>query len=173
MYQLLSLAITILLLPIIVPLGIYIGIKYHWTDTVPRDEGQRYKPDPDRRKKNVFPCDPAVTDSIIRALYSLEAGINQAPEVDEEDETFLRHLDFEGATIRIRTQEMCSEGLSPEFIIETPSTIYEDFEEGPFDSAESELDHYLSGAKAIAAALVDEGLERITNVAINDKNYPL
>ncbi len=29
---------TIMLLPIIVPLGIYIGWKYHWTDTVPKDE---------------------------------------------------------------------------------------------------------------------------------------
>ena len=70
---------------------------------------------------------------------------------------------------------MCAEGLSPEFIIETRGYYYdyEDFDEAPFDSAESELDHYLSGAKAIAAALVDEGLERITNVTINDKNYPL
>ena len=122
---------------------------------------------------NALPCERAVTHSIIRALHSIPAGINQAPHVDEPDETFLCHYDFEGATIRIRTQEMCAEGLSPEFTIETPSSVYEDFEEGPFDSAESELDHYLNGAKAIAEALVDEGLERITSVTIDDKNYSL
>ena len=122
---------------------------------------------------NGLHCERKVTQSVIRALHSIEAGFNQAPDVDDEDETFLRHFDFEGASIRIRTQEMCAEGLSPEFIIETASYWYEDFEEGPFDSAESELDHYLNGAKAIAEALVDEGLERITNVTINDKNYSL
>ena len=122
---------------------------------------------------NGLHCERKVTHSVIRALHSIEAGFNQAPDVDDEDETFLRHLDFEGASIRIRTQEMCAEGLSPEFIIETPSYWYEDFEEGPFDSAESELDHYLNGAKAIAEALVDEGLERIKVVTINDKDYSL
>lgn len=122
---------------------------------------------------NGLHCERTVTDSVIRALHSMSAAINTPPDVDEEDETFLRHLDEHVASIRIRTQEMCAEGLSPEFIIETPSTVYEDFEEGPFDSAESELDHYLNGAKAIAEALVDEGLERIINVMINDKNYSL
>ena len=94
MYRLISVAITILLLPILVPLGLYIGIKSHWTDTVPRDEDLQYDdPDPDFGKKNALPCEPAVTDSIIRALHSIPAGINQAPEVDEEDETILRHYD--------------------------------------------------------------------------------
>ena len=37
--RLLSVAITIMLMPIIVPLAIYIGLTYHWTDTVPKEEG--------------------------------------------------------------------------------------------------------------------------------------
>ena len=122
---------------------------------------------------NGLHCEPEVAHSVIRALHSMPVAINTPPDVDGEDETFLRHLDEHIASIRIRTQEMCAEGLSPEFIIETPSVVYEDFEEGPFDSAESELEHYLNSAKAIAAALVDEGLERLTNVTINDKNYSL
>ena len=37
MNKLLSIGITILLLPIIIPLGIYIGLTYHWEDTVPKE----------------------------------------------------------------------------------------------------------------------------------------
>jgi uncharacterized membrane protein len=37
MYKLLSIGITILLLPILIPLGIYIGLTYHWEDTVPKE----------------------------------------------------------------------------------------------------------------------------------------
>ena len=122
---------------------------------------------------NGFPCERAVTDSIIRALLSMPALPDTCPDVETIGGPMLLHFDEHYASIRIRTQEMCAEGLSPEFIIETPSAAYEDFEEGPFDSAESELDHYLNGAKAIAEALVDEGLERITNVTIDDKNYSL
>ena len=39
MSKLLSIGITILLLPILIPLGIYVGLTYHWTDTVPKEEG--------------------------------------------------------------------------------------------------------------------------------------
>ena len=35
MYKLISVAITILLLPIIMPTLIYAGLKYRWQDTVP------------------------------------------------------------------------------------------------------------------------------------------
>ena len=37
MYRLISVAITILLLPITVPMAIYAGLKYRWQDTVPED----------------------------------------------------------------------------------------------------------------------------------------
>jgi len=37
-YTLTSWIFMILLLPIIVPLGLYIGLTYHWEDTVPKDE---------------------------------------------------------------------------------------------------------------------------------------
>ena len=37
MYKLLSIGITILLAPLWVPLGIYIGLTYHWEDTVPKE----------------------------------------------------------------------------------------------------------------------------------------
>jgi hypothetical protein len=37
-YTLTSWVFMILLSPIIIPLGIYIGLTYHWTDTVPKDE---------------------------------------------------------------------------------------------------------------------------------------
>lgn len=117
--------------------------------------------------------EPEVTQAIVRALETLPAAFNTPPDVDDYDETFLRHIDEYHGLIRIRTQEMCDGDLIPEFIIETPSAVYEDFEDGPFDSAKNELDHYLNGAKAIAEALVDEGLERITNVTINDKSYSL
>ena len=126
-----------------------------------------------REGLNVLHSDPAVTNSVIRALNSMPAAFNTPPDVDDYDESFLRHIDEHNGLIRIRTQEMCEGDLMPQLIIETPSTVYEDFEDGPFDSAESELGHYLNGAKAIAKALLDEGLERITEVTINDKNYSL
>jgi len=126
-----------------------------------------------REGLNVLHSDPAVTDSVIRALNSMPAALNTPPDVDDYDASFLRHIDEHHGLLRIRTQEMCEGDLTPQFIIETPSTVYEDFEEGPFASAESELDHYLKGAKTIAEALIDEGLKRLTDVTINDKNYSL
>ena len=42
LYRFLSVAITIMLLPLIVPLGLYIGLKYHWRDTVPSDDDLQY-----------------------------------------------------------------------------------------------------------------------------------
>ena len=126
-----------------------------------------------REGLNVLHSDLAVTNAVIRALNSMPAAFNTPPDVDDYDESFLRHIDEHNGLIRIRTQEMCEGDLMPQLIIETPSTVYEDFEDGPFDSAESELDHYLKGAQRIAEALVDEGLERITDVTINDKNYSL
>ena len=40
MYRILSVAITIVLLPVILPLAIYIGLCYHWEDTVPKPEDE-------------------------------------------------------------------------------------------------------------------------------------
>jgi len=41
-YRILSIAIAVLLLPVWLPIAIYIGLTYHWTDTVPKedDEGE-------------------------------------------------------------------------------------------------------------------------------------
>jgi len=123
---------------------------------------------------NSLPCERTVTDSIIRALLSMPALPDTCPEVEDIDGPLLLHFDEHYASIRIRTEEMCAGDLSPKFEIETPSEVYASFgEEGPFDSAESELDHYLNGAKAIAEALVDEGLKRIRVVTINGKHYSL
>ena len=38
MYRLLALGVTILPLPLILPIAIYAGMCYHWTDTVPKEE---------------------------------------------------------------------------------------------------------------------------------------
>ena len=38
MSRIISVAVVIMLLPVIIPLGIYIGLTYHWTDTVPNEE---------------------------------------------------------------------------------------------------------------------------------------
>ena len=35
MYKLISIVITVLLLPITIPVSIYAGLKYRWQDTVP------------------------------------------------------------------------------------------------------------------------------------------
>ena len=133
-----------------------------------------------REGLNVLHSDLAVTNAVIRALNSMPAAFNTPPDVDDYDESFLRHIDESHGLIRIRTQEMCEGDLTPQFIIETPTAAWAsfetepfDFEGEPFDSAESELDHYLEGARRIAEALVDEGLERLTDVTINDKNYSL
>jgi hypothetical protein len=123
---------------------------------------------------NGLHCERTVADSVIRALLSMPALPDTHPDVESCSELMLLHFDEHYASIRIRTQEMCAGELSPEFEIETPSYVYASFgEEGPFESKEIELEHYLNGAKAIAEALVDEGLERITNVTIDDKNYSL
>ena len=50
-YSLLSLVLTILTAPIWVPLGLYIGLTYHWEDTVPSDEDLDYESDPDYGKE--------------------------------------------------------------------------------------------------------------------------
>ena len=123
-----------------------------------------------------LPCERAVTDSVIRALLSMPALPDHTPDVETIDGPVLLHFDEHYASIRIRTQEMCEGELSPEFEIETPSYVYESASFGgerPFESKEIELEHYLNGAKAIADALVAQGLERITSVTINDKNYSL
>ena len=121
-----------------------------------------------------LPCERAVTDSVIRALLSMPALPDHTPDVETIDGPVLLHFDEHYASIRIRTQEMCEGELSPEFEIETPSYVHASFgEEGPFESKEIELEHYLNGARAIAEALVDEGLERITSVTIDEKNYSL
>ena len=38
LYSILALILTVLTAPIWVPLGIYMGLTYHWEDTVPREE---------------------------------------------------------------------------------------------------------------------------------------
>ncbi len=43
MYNLIAIVITALLSPILIPLGLYIGLKYHWTDTVPSEEDLDYE----------------------------------------------------------------------------------------------------------------------------------
>ena len=42
MYGAIAWILTILTAPIWIPLGIYIGLKYHWTDTVPKEEDYEY-----------------------------------------------------------------------------------------------------------------------------------
>ena len=117
--------------------------------------------------------EPEVTQAIIRALEVVPAASNTPPDVDDEDESFLRHIDENHALIRIRTEEMCTAELNPEFIIETPSTFYDSEAGDVFDSAESELEHYLAGARAIAEALVEADLERMSEVTINGNGYSL
>jgi len=124
--------------------------------------------------------EPEVTQAIVRALETLPTAFNTPPDVDDYDETFLRHIDESHGLIRIRTQEMCEGDLTPQFIIETPTAAWAsfaadpfDFEGAPFDSVESELEYYLKGAKRIAEALVDEGLERMSAVNINGDDYSI
>ena len=117
--------------------------------------------------------EPQVTQAIVRALETLPAAFNTPPDVDDEDESFLRHIDENHAVIRIRTEEMCTEELSPEFIIETPSVFYDSVEDDVFDSLEDEIEHYLAGAKAIAEALVEAGLARVPEVTINETKHTI
>jgi len=44
MYRIISAIIMVLTSPIWIPLGIYIGLMYHWEDTVPSDEDLNYTP---------------------------------------------------------------------------------------------------------------------------------
>ncbi len=44
MYNIIGIVVVILLSPILVPLGLYIGLMYNWQDTVPSDEDLNYKP---------------------------------------------------------------------------------------------------------------------------------
>jgi len=43
MYSLIGWIVVIVLSPILVPLGLYAGLTYHWTDTVPSDEALDYE----------------------------------------------------------------------------------------------------------------------------------
>jgi hypothetical protein len=43
MYKLLSFIIMIILAPLWIPLAIYIGLTYHWEDTVPTQEDLDYE----------------------------------------------------------------------------------------------------------------------------------
>ena len=42
LYSILALILTVLTAPIWVPLGIYMGLTYHWEDTVPSDDDLQY-----------------------------------------------------------------------------------------------------------------------------------
>jgi hypothetical protein len=42
-YRAVSLVIMVLTAPLWVPLAIYIGLTYHWEDTVPSDEDLNYE----------------------------------------------------------------------------------------------------------------------------------
>ena len=69
---------------------------------------------------STLPCDRKVTSGIIAALNVIPAALNSHPEIDEEDESFLRHIDEYFGVIRIRTKEMCRNDMEPEFSISTP-----------------------------------------------------
>ena len=43
MYNITAIILAILTAPIWVPLGLYIGLTYHWEDTVPSQEDLEYK----------------------------------------------------------------------------------------------------------------------------------
>ena len=43
MYQVFAFIIAVLLSPIIIPIAIYAGLNYHWTDTVPKEEEEDAK----------------------------------------------------------------------------------------------------------------------------------
>ena len=43
MYSLIAWILVIVTAPIWIPLGLYIGLTYHWTDTVPSDEALDYE----------------------------------------------------------------------------------------------------------------------------------
>lgn len=42
MYSLIAWIFAIVTAPIWIPLGLYIGLTYHWEDTVPKDEDYDY-----------------------------------------------------------------------------------------------------------------------------------
>ena len=42
MYGAIAWILMVLTAPIWIPLAIYIGLKYHWTDTVPKEEDYEY-----------------------------------------------------------------------------------------------------------------------------------
>ena len=44
MYNLIALILVIVTAPIWIPLGLYIGLTYHWEQTVPSDEDLDYEP---------------------------------------------------------------------------------------------------------------------------------
>ncbi len=44
MYSFIAFIITVVLSPILIPLGLYIGLTYHWEDTVPSEEDLDYEP---------------------------------------------------------------------------------------------------------------------------------
>jgi hypothetical protein len=82
-----------------------------------------------------LPCEPSVTNSIIAALNVIPAYLNSHPEIDEEDESFLRHIDEYFGVIRIRTREMSREDMEPIFSISTPHHSLGDVEVGRAASA--------------------------------------
>lgn len=45
MYRLMAIVLGVITAPIWVPLGLYIGLTYHWEDTVPSDEDLNYGSD--------------------------------------------------------------------------------------------------------------------------------
>ena len=44
-YGLLATALTVVTAPLWIPLGLYIGLTYHWEDTVPSDDDLNYGSD--------------------------------------------------------------------------------------------------------------------------------
>ena len=42
MYSIISFIVAVILAPIWIPLGLYIGLTYHWEDTVPSEEDLDY-----------------------------------------------------------------------------------------------------------------------------------
>ena len=44
MYSFIAFVLTVLLAPLWIPLGLYIGLTYRWEDTVPSEEDLDYEP---------------------------------------------------------------------------------------------------------------------------------
>ena len=72
MYRLISVAITILLLPITVPMAIYAGLKYRWQDTVPEDTASNDTDEPSHETVIEWLMDEGYTEQEALAYVNQE-----------------------------------------------------------------------------------------------------